>query len=212
MNNIAIFGLGAIGSNLAVQLSKQYSSAIIHGYDFDRVEDRNIKTQAYFLEHVGQYKSQSLLAVLARSTRGIKYHPYLAEIATKKDIETCVSDFKPNDLIIDCFDNFKSRNLFKGIKHNILHIGFSPQFSAEIIWNESYSSPNDIAKDAPDICSLDNATSFIQFVVSFAAMIIVEFVNDKRKRNFIITGKYKIRELWKNYDRWSNGYGCYLLL
>lgn len=189
MKQITIYGLGAIGSNLLVQLAKTFPDYKFSGVDYDKVEDRNIRTQAYFLEHVGLHKVNAMKVVLARYFKSIKYYP------VNRKVE---SNLQPigSDLIIDCFDNSKSRKFLSGIKgHNVLHVGFSPQYSAECIWDEDYDVPGDVDPAQADICSMTDAVPFIHFVVNAVALNISHWLETGEKKNFIVTNKNKIKWL-----------------
>lgn len=195
---INIYGLGAIGSNLLVQLAKQYPDVEFIGIDFDEVEERNIKTQAYFLEHVGMRKAQAMKVVLSRYLRKPKYTPVVMKVTAGYPRPVN----HPETLCIDCFDNAASRQLLrvydatgKGFDVDYLHLGFSPQYTAEFMWNKNYDVPNDTDPRANDICSMPDATSFIQYVVSLAGIEISRWIQTKEKRDFLVTGKSKIRWL-----------------
>lgn len=185
---IDIYGLGAIGSNLLVQLVKQYPEFNYGGVDFDVVEDRNLRTQAYFLEHVPLPKVLAMQGALRRFVRKPNYQPRKEKIESSAQVSGA-------DLIIDCFDNTASRKVFKACRGNILHIGFSPFYTAECIWNEDYEVPNDVDARRADICSMTEAVAFIHFIVNAALLNIADFLQSGRKRNFIITGKNKIQWL-----------------
>lgn len=192
MNSVSVFGLGAIGSNLLIQLAKLHPEMKFYGIDFDKVETRNIKNQAYFLEHVGKYKATAMAIVLARYLTKIQYVPISSEIESTMDVYRYT---EKNTLAIDCFDNTKSRKFFEEVKdREILHIGFSPSYTAEIIWHENYDVPNDVPADM-DICSLDRAIPFIGLVVNFASMVIADYLEFGNKKNFIITNKYQIKAI-----------------
>ena len=57
---VAIFGLGGLGSNVAMWLARLGVGQLLL-YDFDRVELSNLNRQYYFLEDVGEYKAVALL-------------------------------------------------------------------------------------------------------------------------------------------------------
>jgi hypothetical protein len=187
-----ILGLGAIGSNLFMELVNIDSRAKFIGIDFDKVEDRNIKTQAYFLHHIGMFKAQAMQVVIGMKHNNIQYFPIVKKIQGKNDINNYIN--KKNVLIIDCFDNSQSRKLLEGID-NCLHIGFSPQYTAEIIWGENYTTPNDIPEDQNDICDMDQAVPFISFVIGLAGLVIKKYIDQDKKNSFVVFDKYKIREL-----------------
>lgn len=101
---VAIAGLGGLGSNVAVALAR-IGVGHLHLIDFDRVDLTNLNRQQYFLEHVGQYKTDALKSQL------FKINPYL-------DIRTdCVRVTEENlqelfcleDIICEAFDNPESK-------------------------------------------------------------------------------------------------------
>ena len=57
---VAIFGLGGLGSNVAMWLARLGVGQLLL-YDFDRVELSNLNRQYYFIEDVGEYKAVALL-------------------------------------------------------------------------------------------------------------------------------------------------------
>jgi len=201
MMKIVVFGLGAIGSNLILQLMKLYPDFEFKGVDYDVIEERNIKTQAYFLEQVGMPKTHAIPMLAQRYLRKVNYVP------DNKKVEMQLVSFDwnfaeqkstiPEDLLfIDCFDNSESRKFISGPKDaNILHIGFSPQYTAEIIWEDKYDVPGDVDPEQSDICEMDEATAFIHYVVNLAALNICNFIKEKKKDSYIITNKTNIRKL-----------------
>ena len=195
---IKIFGLGAIGSNLLVQLVRQFPDNEYEGIDFDKVEDRNIRTQAYFLEHIGQPKVNAIRAVCQRYTRKFKYTPVNTEIKSPpfKNHYPGQGRFK-EELWVDCFDNSKSRKLLEtvGEDYNILHLGFSPFYTAECIWAKDYDAPGDVDPAGNDICEMADAIGFINYFVNLSVMVISDFLENGNKSNFAVTSKIKVRRL-----------------
>ena len=188
--NIIIFGIGAIGSNLLAQLHRKYPDFQFCGVDYDTVEERNLNTQAYVLTQIGMPKAHAMAINLFLKSKHRNYVPISKKIENAGDIDTLVI---PDSLVIDCFDNAESRGFIHG--ENCLHIGFSPQYAAEIIWHENYSVPGDIPADQNDICEMSEAIPFINFVVSLACMNISDFIESGVKRDLIITNKNIIRYL-----------------
>lgn len=187
MKSVTVFGLGAIGSNLLVQLAKQYPDIEYTGIDFDSVEERNVRTQAYFLEHVGMKKAQAMRVVLARYLRRPKYHPVLAKV------QTLERNHQADQLYIDCFDNSESRRLIGG--RQALHLGFSPEYSAEFMWDdEDYEVAGDVRKGA-DICSMSDAIPFIHAFVNLSCLEISRWMETGERRNFAVTAKTQIKWL-----------------
>ena len=189
---IYVFGLGAIGSNLIVQLMKQFPDFEYFGIDYDKIEERNIKTQAFFLEQVGMPKAQAIPIISSRFLRKFKYTPQNLKVETHISKKYNLKD--KDSLYIDCFDNSKSRKFLFTEKSddNVLHIGFSPFYSSEIMWQKDYDVPNDVDQRQNDICSMNDAVSFINFIVNYSVLNISEYINKGIKSSYIITNKTKI--------------------
>lgn len=188
MENIYVFGLGALGSNILVQLARAYPNTTFHGIDFDKVEERNLRTQAYFMEHLNQPKAIAMAAVLHRINKKPKYNAINTRITKPIGV-------KKDGLVLDCFDNLESREIVRKLQcDNILHVGFSPEFTADIGWEgKDYSLPGEM-KPGVDICTLDSAGPFIQFVCSFVCLQIVRFIEDGVKVDYGVTGKWQIKK------------------
>jgi len=191
---VFIFGLGAIGSNIFVQLVKQYPEWSFVGVDFDKVEDRNLHTQAYFREHVGLKKTMALTSVGLRYVQKLRYTQCGEKITrATKLVDKLKSDV--NDVWLDCFDNSESRQVLKELVPkgvHLLHLGFSPLYSAECIWDEAYDVPGDVDTKQPDICTMLDACGFIQSFIGLSMMNINDWLQSGVKRNFIIVDKYKL--------------------
>lgn len=190
-----VFGLGAIGSNLLSQLVQIDPEGEFYGVDYDKVEERNLGTQAYLTPHVGMPKANAMQVILNMKKRGVKYTPKDIEMVNGMRVPDIIGPYNKNEVIIyDCFDNANSRRLLEGIE-NCLHIGFSPKYVAEIIWGFNYTSPHDIPEGELDICEMDNAVPFINFVVSMAVFSVQDYMQNGEENSYIITHKFKIRRM-----------------
>lgn len=98
--NVAIAGLGGLGSNVAYALAR-IGVGHLHLIDFDVVDITNLNRQQYFMEHIGMYKTDALKSLLLR------INPYL-------DIRTdCVKVTEDNlqelfadaPIVCEAFDN-----------------------------------------------------------------------------------------------------------
>lgn len=190
-----VMGVGAIGSNLVVQLAKRFPDSEFEVWDYDKVEGRNMRTQAYFLEHIGHPKVIALKAILQRFVRKINFRYIFMRLESRIEVPDT------NTLVIDCFDNSASRFLLIPSKDdqrldcNVLHLGFSPQYSAEFFWNKDYELPGDVDFSQGDICSAQDAVPFINLFVNLAVLEIANWIQTKQKRNFIVTRKHHIQFL-----------------
>ena len=67
---VAVVGLGGLGSNIAILLTRM-GVGHLHLIDFDRVDVSNLHRQQYFIEQVGLYKTEALANTLS------KINPYI---------------------------------------------------------------------------------------------------------------------------------------
>ena len=98
--NIAIAGLGGLGSNIAYSLAR-IGVGHLHLIDFDVVDITNLNRQQYFIQHIGMYKTDALKSLL------LQINPYL-DIRTdcvKVTEENLADLFRENDIICEAFDN-----------------------------------------------------------------------------------------------------------
>lgn len=191
---ILICGAGALGSNLASSLLPdlrgEHKLTIL---DFDRVEKRNIQagTQIFFPEQLGRKKTDSLQYNLYKLYQ--KKVEIITDILSNQNIEL----LKEFDLVIDALDNHNARKLVQDfvVKNGIdcLHCGFSSQMTFEICWAENYEVPSDDTSDF-DVCTIEEASSFIKLASSLSAITVLEFLKNGKKLNFI-GNKFTVRQV-----------------
>lgn len=97
--NVAVAGLGGLGSNVAVALTR-LGVGTMHLIDFDVVELSNLNRQHYFLEHIGMYKTDALKSQLLR------INPYLniRVSRTKVTRDNLANLLAEPDIICEAFD------------------------------------------------------------------------------------------------------------
>lgn len=195
INSIIVCGLGAIGSNVLNQLAKMYPDISYIGIDFDVVEKRNIGTQAYFLENVGQPKALAMNVMLRRFNPKINYKGIVTKVAIPEDMYGLFEDPR-STILLDCFDNAASRKVLKQcISTHVYHMGFSTQYTAELMWNKDYSVSGDVDPANSDICTMTDAAAFIHFVCNFGVMQVAEFMRTETQSKHIVFGKWNIRKI-----------------
>jgi len=177
MSKIGIFGIGAIGSHLAMNLAIADKDLTIVIVDFDVIEDRNIGVHAYLSDQVGMMKTIALSFLLQMFGRDVVCSTY--EYKTGD----LASDY---DLVIDCFDNFESRNMLadeaKQKKIPCLHIAFSQQKTFIVHWDERYDKM-DKAYPA-DVCDMPGARGFITMVTGIASSVVLYWLKTGEKIGF----------------------------
>jgi hypothetical protein len=190
---IIVLGCGAIGSNLSAYLvSDIRDDHEITVLDCDAVEERNIRagTQFYTRDQIAIPKTEALqYNIYKHLNRTVK--TYTTAILFT-NAERIVKEF---NLVIDCFDNHESRSAIteacKGIP--CVHVGFSPNFTWSVLWNDGYVPPEDAPKDF-DICTLEGASSFVHMVSSIGSLVVQDFLATGKKREFV-GNKLLVREV-----------------
>lgn len=98
--HVAIAGLGGLGSNIAVALTR-IGVGHLHLIDFDRVDITNLNRQQYFLDDVGRYKTEAIVKLLRQINPWIKLCTDCVRVT-----ETNVKDlFAEDEIVCEAFDN-----------------------------------------------------------------------------------------------------------
>lgn len=187
--NILICGLGAVGSNSAINIAHDLPSVNIIGIDFDKVEERNYSagTQAYTKNYLNKYKTQSMQLIIYSHT-GKRIQTINKKIESKDDILNILNVVGENTIILDAFDKSTYRNILHNIVFNdtkieILHAGFNPTLSSAVVWDELWTETNNTKPIDTDICGQPGARSFILSMTSLTTSIINDFYFNDVKTN-----------------------------
>jgi molybdopterin/thiamine biosynthesis adenylyltransferase len=182
---VTVCGCGAIGSNLLENLARQGFSNL-RVVDMDRVETHNINTQTFTEKDIGAYKGAAVQRHVFDAV-GVEIQVFGKELTAS----TAKKFLKGSDLVVDGFDNTKSRQLVRDFcqKQNIpcLHVGLHAEYS-EVVWDERYTVPQD---NDEDVCDYPLARNLIMLTVGMASEEIVDFFLAKkpRRRNWSLTLK-----------------------
>ena len=103
---VGIAGLGGLGSNAAVSLARAGIGKLIL-VDFDTVELSNLNRQAYFLEHVGMYKTHAIIDIIHRINPFIDLIPVRTTLTDKN----CMAIFESTDLVIEAVDEAETKEM-----------------------------------------------------------------------------------------------------
>ena len=186
-------GIGALGSQLIGCIAPDVRNTVeITVLDYDKVEERNLLGTQYYTEAVNNMLKTEALQYLIYKNYGIEVN-IITEKLTNENI-SLLSNF---DLIVDTFDNYDSRKLVQDycISYNleVIHIGFNPQFTFSIEFKDNYTIPTDFI-NAPDICTLPGAASFVKMVASLGSLVVQEWLKNGQKREFV-GNRLNIREI-----------------
>ncbi len=178
---LTICGAGALGSHLADNLARQ-GFRDLRVIDRDRVEEHNVGTQLYGESDVGAWKVEVLRQRLFRAT-GVEIEAVRKEL-TDRTARTLLQD---GGLVIDTFDNSASRLLVqahcRALTSPCLHVGLSADYG-EVIWDERYRVPRDVAGD---VCDYPLARNLILLVVAVASEAVVRFVLAGTRQDWSVT-------------------------
>ena len=198
IENVIVFGAGAAGSNLLLNLLCTNPELNYTVVDFDKVELRNITpgTQPYSKADLNRPKVQALQRI-AQQQREKRIEAINQRMNTVQEVRALFKT--PETIVIDAFDNAPSRNLLfhcnkhPGRKVEVLHVGFSHEMAGEVIWNESYSEMVESKADAKiDVCEMNLARPFINALTGIAGIICWDFITSGKKYNAYFDRNLKV--------------------
>jgi len=96
---VGIAGLGGLGSNVAVMLTRAGIGGLIIA-DFDSVEPSNLNRQHYFIDQLGKEKVATTIENLKRINPNLKIQGHQKKLNT----ENISQIFADADIIAECFD------------------------------------------------------------------------------------------------------------
>jgi molybdopterin/thiamine biosynthesis adenylyltransferase len=178
---VTLCGAGALGSHLADNLVRQGFTSL-RVIDRDRVEEHNVSTQLYGLSDVGAWKVEVLRNRLFRAA-GVEVEVVAKDLSERN----ARSLLKGAGLVLDTFDNSASRQLVqdhcRAQQVACLHVGLFADY-AEVIWDEQYRVPADVAGD---VCDYPLARNLVLLAVALASETLVRFVLDGLRTNWSVT-------------------------
>jgi hypothetical protein len=146
-----------------------------------------LNTQPWKPIHVGESKCDVLDELIAdHGACDSKF--YNLKVENPNELVHIIS--KENiDVVMDCFDNAPSRNMVveacKQSKTDCLHVGFSPDGSWLVAWDDKYAPNSVSAEAATDMCELQGVYAFITKVAAYSSLSMNEWVKNKKKQSFL---------------------------
>jgi len=187
---IVFCGVGALGST-AVTLTRNLD-ATLRLVDFDRVESKNLASQAYVKQSVGKNKAQALKLQLA-NFYGVSAEAFAVRL-TEHNTQELLGG---GGLLVDCFDNAASRNLVSAFarQHQVpcVHAAIAADGTCGLVrWDDQFVAD---AEDEPGqaTCEGGEHLPMIGLVASVLARTIQEFVRDGRRWNSFLTPSGVVR-------------------
>ena len=179
-------GVGAIGSTTAM-LCRNLPVELAF-VDFDRVEGKNLVSQAFVKPSVGRNKAQALAAQL-RNFHGVKAVAFPVRLSEANVHELCGSA----DLLVDGFDNLQSRVLVsRWARENdrpLVHAGLAADGRFGIVRWEANFTPDAEDEEGQATCEGGDVLPFIGLLSATLARTIQDFLQTGEERDSMVNLK-----------------------
>lgn len=188
--NVTIIGVGALGSHLVQFLRNE--DIQIHVRDFDRVEQRNVRSQFHSKASVGKKKTDSIKQSM-NFLYGRKVNVVGHKLTKDNDHQLLVG----SGLIVDCLDNTEAREIVQGYArtHEVpcLHGALAADGGfGRVIWDEDFVIDGEGVEGAAT-CEGGEFLPFIALVSAYLAQSVQFFVKEGRKVGYSISPTGTIR-------------------
>jgi molybdopterin/thiamine biosynthesis adenylyltransferase len=172
---ILFCGVGALGSHAAT-LCRTLPATLAFA-DFDRVESKNLLSQAYTRQALSKNKAEALRLQL-RTFYGVESTAYPVRLAPE-NLATVADGV---DLLVDCLDNAASRRVVldfavaAGIPS--VHAGLSGDGTFGLVrWGERFR-PDEEDEPGQPTCAAGEHLPFIGLVAARLATVVAAYVRD----------------------------------
>jgi molybdopterin/thiamine biosynthesis adenylyltransferase len=181
---IVFCGVGALGSQAAV-LCRNLDASFAF-VDFDRVESKNLLSQAFVKQSVGKNKADALKLQLANFF-GTKAESFGVRLSD----DNADALLSSADLVIDCFDNQKSRLLLsdwcRAHEKPLVHAALAADGSFGLVrWDAQFAAdPEDHEGQAT--CEGGEHLPLIGLLTAALARSVQDFVKHGVQRDFMVS-------------------------
>ncbi len=186
MTRVALAGVGALGSHAALFLRNLEATLVL--IDFDRVESKNLLSQAFVKASLGKNKAEAMKAQLL-NFYGTRAEAFPVRLGAD-NVETVLSRA---DLLIDCFDNAASRGLTSRFARAhgtpLVHAGLSGDGTFGLVrWDERFVADEE---DEPGqaTCETGAHLPLVAQVAAALARVVQDFVASSERRDALVSLK-----------------------
>lgn len=188
--NIAIVGVGALGSHLAL-FARNWEGAVVL-IDFDRIEQKNTMSQFHSRMGLGKNKAQALQQAL-QGLFGVRVGANPHKLSAD-NVEAVLGG---SDLVIDCTDNAEAREIIQGWvrEHEVpcLHGALSADGAfARVIWDEHFVADAE-GEEGEATCVDGEHLPFYALAAAHLAGVTQRFLTTGERQSFQITPTNLIR-------------------
>ena len=181
---VVFCGVGALGSH-AVTFCRTLPLELVLA-DFDRVESKNLLSQAFTRPGVGKNKAE-VLRLQLRNFYGVQASAYPVRLTPQNIAEVAAGA----DLLVDCLDNIAGRLVVlehaRATATPSVHAGLAADATFGLVrWGERFTPD---AEDEPGQATCENGEHlpFIAVVAATLAGVIRDFVRDGTRRDAMVT-------------------------
>lgn len=181
---IVFAGVGAIGSSAAM-LCRNLEARLVF-IDFDRVESKNLASQAYVKPSVGKNKADALKLQL------LNFHSVQTEaFGVRLGPDNVRTLLEGADLVVDAFDNAKSRGVLSDHARQaglaLVHAGVSGDGTFGMVrWDERFK-PDAEDHEGQATCEGGAHLPLLGLLSSTLARIIQEHLSSGEKHDALVT-------------------------
>jgi predicted ThiF/HesA family dinucleotide-utilizing enzyme len=193
MEDVIVCGVGALGSRIASDLGSLARSMRL--IDFDRIEESNILsgTTIFHGRHETRYKVE-VVAELVFRRFGTLVVPD-KERLTDQTVRG-YDAFEGARLVVDCFDNMRSRACLTRLAAPCLHVAVSNGGTGIIQWGDSFipSGQQRTASPPNRVCTHQLGQKLLLFTSTVATIAALDFLETGRQRNLVVTANMSVVE------------------
>jgi molybdopterin-synthase adenylyltransferase len=188
---IVFCGVGALGSHAA--LACRNLSADLAFIDFDRVESKNLLSQAYVKQSIGKNKAEALKLQL-QNFYGVKSESFPVRL-TNDNVEALTGKA---DLVVDGFDNAASRDVLSRFARAhgkaLVHAAIAADASFGMVrWDARFTADKEDS-EGQATCENGAELPMLSLVSSALARAVQEFATSKKTIDFMIS-RFSIQSL-----------------
>ena len=181
---IVFCGVGALGSH-AVVLCRNLEAQLVL-VDFDRVESKNCLSQAFVKPSVGKNKAEALKLQL-ENFWGVKAEAFGVRVGEDNIATLCGSA----DLVVDAFDNAKSRRLLSAWARSagkpLVHAAVSADGTFGLVrWEERFAA-DDEGAPGQATCEGGEHLPLVALVAATLARTVQDFVAKGETRDAMVS-------------------------
>jgi molybdopterin/thiamine biosynthesis adenylyltransferase len=181
---VVFCGVGALGSNAVLACRNLGAELVL--VDFDRVESKNCLSQAFVKQSIGKNKADALKLQLSNFW-GVKAEAFGVRVSDENVATLCGAA----DLVVDAFDNAKSRKVLstfaRAANKALVHAAVSADGTFGLVrWDERFV-PDEEDTAGQATCEGGEHLPLIALVASTLARTVQDHLASKKCRDAMIS-------------------------